>query len=148
MMCLWESYEKKIWKKYFSLASLKSMMKGVGSRVESASISQRYGSGDPDPHQNVKDPQTSLNRGEGRDGSRNCRYQVPTSNQGNRHCCGSVTFWNGSGDPYLWLTDPDSDSDPYPTLVPYFCQWPSRWQLKNIFYYKFFSLLFFEATFT
>jgi hypothetical protein len=30
-------------------------------------------------------------------------------------CCGSVTFWYGSGcgcgssDPYLWLTDPDAD---------------------------------------
>jgi hypothetical protein len=29
------------------------MKKGVGS----GSISQRYGSGDPDPHQNVTDPQ-------------------------------------------------------------------------------------------
>jgi hypothetical protein len=28
-------------------------------------------------------------------------------------CCGSVTFWYGSGsaDQYLWLTDPDSDPD-------------------------------------
>jgi hypothetical protein len=29
------------------------MKKGVGS----GSISQRYGSGDPDPHQNITDPQ-------------------------------------------------------------------------------------------
>jgi hypothetical protein len=44
-------YERK--KNFF--ASLKSMKKGVGS----GSISQRYGSGDPDPdaHQNVTDPQ-------------------------------------------------------------------------------------------
>jgi hypothetical protein len=35
------------------------MKKGVGSGVGSGSrsISQRYGSGDPDPHQNVTDPQ-------------------------------------------------------------------------------------------
>ncbi len=30
-------------------------------------------------------------------------------------CCGSVKFWYGTGpaDPYLWLTDPDSDLTPY-----------------------------------
>jgi hypothetical protein len=35
------------------------MKKGVGSGVGSGSgsICQRYGSGDPDPHQNVTDPQ-------------------------------------------------------------------------------------------
>jgi hypothetical protein len=37
------------------------MKKGVGSGVvsgsESGSISKRYGSGDPDPNQNVMDPQ-------------------------------------------------------------------------------------------
>jgi hypothetical protein len=35
------------------------MKKGVGSGVGSGSgfISQKYGSGDPDPHQNVTDPQ-------------------------------------------------------------------------------------------
>ncbi len=52
---------KKIWKKNIFLASLKSMKKGVGSEVGSGSgsISQRYGSGDsdPDPYQNVTDPQ-------------------------------------------------------------------------------------------
>ncbi len=61
MMCLWANYKKKIWKKYFIFASLKSMKKGVGGS-ESGSISQRYGSGDPDPdpHQNVTDPNTAL----------------------------------------------------------------------------------------
>jgi hypothetical protein len=48
-MCLPVSYKKK---KFFS-TSLKSQKKGVGSR----SISQRYGSANPDPHQNVTDPQ-------------------------------------------------------------------------------------------
>ncbi len=33
-------------------------------------------------------------------------------------CCGSVTCWHGSGssDPYLWLTDPDSDLAPDPAI--------------------------------
>jgi hypothetical protein len=34
----------------------------------------------------------------------------------NNQCCGSMTFWrgsrSGSTDPFLWLVDPDSDSDP------------------------------------
>ncbi len=34
-----------------------SLKKGVGSGVGSGSISQRYVSGDPDPHQNVTGPQ-------------------------------------------------------------------------------------------
>jgi hypothetical protein len=42
MLCLWESYKKKIWKQLFCFASLKSMKKGIGSG--SGSISQRYGS--------------------------------------------------------------------------------------------------------
>jgi hypothetical protein len=54
-----KKYEQK--KYIFSLASLKSMKKGVGSGVGSGSISQRYGSGDPDPHQNVTDPNTDCN---------------------------------------------------------------------------------------
>jgi hypothetical protein len=33
------------------------MKKGVGSGVGSGYINQRYGSGYPDPHQNVTDPQ-------------------------------------------------------------------------------------------
>ncbi len=56
MMCLRSSYKKKIEKNYF-FASIKSLKKGVGSGVGSGSISQRYGSADPDPHQNVTDPQ-------------------------------------------------------------------------------------------
>jgi hypothetical protein len=61
-MCLLVSYKKKYLKKIF-FASLKPLMKGVGSEVESGSgagsgsISQRYGSTDPCPHQNVTDPQ-------------------------------------------------------------------------------------------
>jgi hypothetical protein len=58
MMCLWASYKKKIFKNFF-MASLMSLKKGVGSGVGSGSgfISQRYGSGDPDPHHYVTDPQ-------------------------------------------------------------------------------------------
>ncbi len=56
-MFMRKKYEEK---KYFFLASLKSMKKLVGSEVGSGSISQRYGSGNPDPdldpHQNVTDP--------------------------------------------------------------------------------------------
>jgi hypothetical protein len=36
------------------------MKKGLGSGVGSGAISQRYGSGDPDPHQNVTDPKRCL----------------------------------------------------------------------------------------
>jgi hypothetical protein len=52
-------YKKKIWKKIFFFASLKSLKKGVGSGVgsRSGSISQRYGSPDPDQHQNVEQDQ-------------------------------------------------------------------------------------------
>jgi hypothetical protein len=55
MMCLWASYKKKY--EEFFFVSLKSMKKGVGSGVGSGSVSQRYGSGDPNPHQNVTDLQ-------------------------------------------------------------------------------------------
>jgi hypothetical protein len=54
-MCLQVSYEKKYEEKFFFLASLMSLKKGVGSG--SKSISQRYGSADPDPNRNVTDPQ-------------------------------------------------------------------------------------------
>jgi hypothetical protein len=47
-MCLWVSYNK-----YFFFASLKSLKKGVGSGA--GSISLKYGSADPDPHQYVTD---------------------------------------------------------------------------------------------
>ncbi len=50
-MCLRVSYKKK----YEYFLSLKSLKKGVGSG--SRSVSQRYGSAEPDPHQNVVDPQ-------------------------------------------------------------------------------------------
>jgi hypothetical protein len=55
-MCMLASYNKK-YKKMVFFASLKSMKKGVGS----GSISQRYGTGDPDPHshQNVTDPNSA-----------------------------------------------------------------------------------------
>jgi hypothetical protein len=38
---------------------------------------------------------------------REAQYPTP----GFWQCCGSVTFWVGSGfsDPYLWLTNPDAD---------------------------------------
>jgi hypothetical protein len=59
-MCLRVSYctRNKYEIKYF-FAFLKSLKKGVGSGVGSGSgyVSQRYGSVDPDPHQNVTDPQ-------------------------------------------------------------------------------------------
>ncbi len=48
--------------KIIILASLQSLKKGVGS------ISQRYGSADPDPHQNVTDPKHCIKmKGERRD---------------------------------------------------------------------------------
>ncbi len=58
MMCLWVSYKKKNMKTNIFFAFFKSMKKGVGSGVGSGSgsVSQRYGSGDPDPHQDVTDP--------------------------------------------------------------------------------------------
>jgi hypothetical protein len=52
-MCLRVSDRKKYEKTNNYFASLKSLKNGVGS----GSISQRYGSGDPDPHQNVSDTQ-------------------------------------------------------------------------------------------
>jgi hypothetical protein len=65
MICLWKSYRKKYEEKkyFFGIQFLKineesSRIRGGGlSGVGSRSISQRYGSGDPDPHQNVTDPQ-------------------------------------------------------------------------------------------
>ncbi len=54
IMCLQVSYEKK---KNNFFAALKSLKKGAGSGVGSRFVSQRYGFADPDPHQNVMDPQ-------------------------------------------------------------------------------------------
>jgi hypothetical protein len=44
---------KKIWIFFASITSLK---KGIESGVGSKSVSQRYGSPNPDPHQSVTDP--------------------------------------------------------------------------------------------
>jgi hypothetical protein len=54
--------KKLCWKISFLLASWRSMMKitGSGSGSESGSISQRHGSPDPDPHQNVMDQEHCL----------------------------------------------------------------------------------------
>jgi hypothetical protein len=55
-MCLQVSYKKNMKQKF--LASLKSLKKEVGSEVDlDRSISQMYGSANPDPHQNVTGPQ-------------------------------------------------------------------------------------------
>ncbi len=58
-MCLGVSFKKKYEENNFSFAALKSLKTGVVSGVgsRSGSLSLRYGSGDPDPHQNVTDPQ-------------------------------------------------------------------------------------------
>ncbi len=46
-----------------------------------------------------------------------------------RQCCGSMTFWCGSGsaDPCLWLMNPDADPD-LESGSSYFRHWPSRCQ--------------------
>jgi hypothetical protein len=52
--------QKNFFKKVsYLLASWRSMIKreGSGAASGSESISQRHGSADPDPHQNVMDPQ-------------------------------------------------------------------------------------------
>ncbi len=56
-------------------------------------------------------------------------------------CCGSMTFWCGSGsaDPCLWLRDP------YPAIFVIDLQDGNK---KLIFFSKFFCLLLFESTFT
>ncbi len=55
-------------------------------------------------------------------------------------CCGSMTFWGGSGsgsaDPCLWLMDPDPG---YGSC--YFRHWPSRCQQKTKFLTQFFLLI-------
>ncbi len=54
------SMQKKFFDKIcFVLPSWRSVMKIEGSGSKSGSISQRRGSPDPDPHQNVMDPQHS-----------------------------------------------------------------------------------------
>ncbi len=56
MMCRRVSYKEKNMKKIKFFGILKSLKKGVGS----GSISQKYGSANPDPHQNVTDLQTGV----------------------------------------------------------------------------------------
>ncbi len=61
-------------------------------------------------------------------------------------CCGSMTFWGGSGSgfavPCLWLMDPNPDSDPDPGFGScYFLHWPSRCQQKTNFSTQFFLLI-------
>ncbi len=55
-------------------------------------------------------------------------------------CCGSMTFWGGSGsgsaDPCLWQLDPDPGSGSC-----YFRHCPSRWQQKTNFLSQFFLLI-------
>ncbi len=62
-------------------------------------------------------------------------------------CCGSMTFWGGSGsgsaDPCLWLMDLDPDPDPAIFVID--LQDASK---KLIFYHSFFCFLLFEGTFT
>jgi hypothetical protein len=62
-------------------------------------------------------------------------------------CSGSMKFWggSGSGDPCLWLVDPDPDPG---SGSCYFSHWPSRCQQKTNFWHNFFCLLLFEGTFT
>jgi hypothetical protein len=59
-------------------------------------------------------------------------------------CCGSTTFWGGSGsgsaDPCLWLMDPDPD--------PYIFVDLQDASKKPIFWHSFFCLIFVEGTFT
>jgi hypothetical protein len=49
-----------------------------------------------------------------------------------KQCCGSMTFWcgSGSGDPCLLLMGPDLDPDPGSGSC-YFRHWPSRCQQKT-----------------
>ncbi len=59
-------------------------------------------------------------------------------------CCGSMTFWCGSGsaDPCLWLMglDPDPDLDPGSGSFN-FCHLPSRCRQKTNFLTQFFLLM-------
>ncbi len=64
-------------------------------------------------------------------------------------CCGSMTFWGGSGsgpsNPCLWLMDSDPDPDPDPAVFVIDFEDASK---KLFFKYNFFCLLLFEAKFT
>jgi len=61
-------------------------------------------------------------------------------------CCGSMTFWGGSGsaDPCLWSMYPVSDTDPDPGYGScYFRHGPSRCQQKTNFLTQFLLLYLF-----
>ncbi len=49
-------------------------------------------------------------------------------------CCGSMTFWCGSGsaDPCLWLMDPDPDADPDPSIFIIDLQDANKKKSQNI----------------
>ncbi len=61
-------------------------------------------------------------------------------------CCGSMTFWGGSGsaDPCLWLMDPDPDPGSGSGSC-YFRHWPARCQQKTNFLTQFFLLITFRS---
>jgi hypothetical protein len=63
-------------------------------------------------------------------------------------CCGSMTFWWGSGsgsaDPYLWLMDLYPESDPDPAIFITDLQDAN----KKLILKKLFCILLFEGTFT
>jgi hypothetical protein len=64
-------------------------------------------------------------------------------------CCGSVTFWYGSGsaDPCLWLMDPSPD----PAIFVIDLQDANKKTIfftKKYFFSKFFCLLLFKGSFT
>jgi hypothetical protein len=61
-------------------------------------------------------------------------------------CCGSMTFWCGSGsaDPCLWLLDPDPDPDPDPSIFIIYLQNANKKRIKK----KSSCILLFEGTFT
>ncbi len=75
-------------------------------------------------------------------------FRIPSDLFYFHHCCGSMTFWGGSGsgsgsaDSCLWVMDPDPGSGSC-----YFRHWP-RCQQKTNFLTQFFCLFLFEATFT
>jgi hypothetical protein len=64
-----------------------------------------------------------------------------------KQCCGSMTFWCGSGsaDPCISLMDPDPDSDPYPAIFTIDLQDANK---KLIYKKSFLRILLFESTFT
>ncbi len=62
---------------------------------------------------------------------------------GTLKCCGSVTFWYGSGsaDPYNWVTNPDSDLAP----ILLFSSVTFKMSTKEVFFPKLFAFYFFKV---